>query len=89
LKGIEVRLEKLQHSLTTDQQRQNQLQPYWQKLMRQLDSDPEVIRSKPAWLHYRWMLEEMRISLFAQNLKTSMPVSNKRLDEQLAIIKKA
>jgi ATP-dependent helicase HrpA len=89
LKGIEVRLEKLQHSLATDQQRQNQLQPYWQKLMRQLDSDPEVIRSKPAWLHYRWMLEEMRISLFAQNLKTSMPVSNKRLDEQLAIIKKA
>ena len=28
---------------------------------------------------YRWMLEEYRISLFAQSLKTRMPVSDKRL----------
>ena len=31
--------------------------------------------------HYRWLLEEYRVSLFAQELKTSVPVSTKRLRE--------
>jgi len=31
------------------------------------------------WIDYRWMLEELRVSLFAQTLKTSIPVSEKRL----------
>jgi ATP-dependent helicase HrpA len=88
LQGIEIRLQKLQHSLAADQQRQNQLLPYWQKLVLQMETDRDAANHNPAWIHYRWMLEEMRISLFAQNLKTSMPVSNKRLDEQLARIKK-
>jgi ATP-dependent helicase HrpA len=37
--------------------------------------DPELER-------YRWMLEEYRVSLFAQHLGTAMPVSGKRLDKQ-------
>jgi ATP-dependent helicase HrpA len=88
LQGIDIRLHKLQQSLAADQQRQNQLLPYWQKLVRQLETDPDALSRNAAWSDYRWMLEEMRISLFAQNLKTSIPVSNKRLDEQLAKIKK-
>ena len=87
LKGVEVRLQKLQHSLAADQQRQSQLQPYWRKLIRQVEADAEAVARNPQWQLYRWMLEEMRISLFAQNLKTSMPVSTKRLDEQLAKLK--
>jgi hypothetical protein len=31
----------------------------------------------------RWMLEEFRLSLFAQDLRTLQPVSTRRLDEQL------
>jgi len=31
----------------------------------------------------RWMIEEYRVSLFAQELKTMMKVSDKRLSEQL------
>ena len=88
LQGIDIRLHKLQQSLAADQQRQNQLLPYWQKLVRQLETDPDALSRNAAWSDYRWMLEEMRISLFAQNLKTSIPVSNNRLDEQLAKIKK-
>ena len=30
---------------------------------------------------FRWQLEELRISLFAQELKTPYPVSAKRLDK--------
>ena len=87
LKGVEIRLQKLQQSLDVDQQRQRQLQPYWQELTRQRELDSSVFSTDPEWQLYRWMLEEMRISLFAQNLKTSVPVSIKRLDEQLAKVK--
>ncbi|HET7203222.1 MAG TPA: DUF3418 domain-containing protein, partial [Steroidobacteraceae bacterium] len=33
----------------------------------------------------RWMIEEFRLSLYAQELKTLLPVSAKRLDEQLQL----
>jgi len=33
--------------------------------------------------HFRWMLEEFRVSQFAQTLGTAFPVSEKRLDKQL------
>jgi len=87
LKGVEARLQKLQHSLDADQQRQKQLKPYWSKLILQMENDSSSVVIDPDWQLYRWMLEEMRISLFAQNLKTSLPVSLKRLDEQLVKIK--
>ena len=35
----------------------------------------------------RWLLEELRISLFAQELKTSVPVSAKRLSEQWGLVR--
>jgi ATP-dependent helicase HrpA len=38
----------------------------------------------PEVAAYRWMLEELRVSLFAQELGTAMPVSPKRLDEAWA-----
>jgi ATP-dependent helicase HrpA len=31
---------------------------------------------------YRWMVEEFKISLFAQELKTQFPISKKRLEEK-------
>jgi ATP-dependent helicase HrpA len=30
---------------------------------------------------YRWLIEELRVSLFAQELRTPQPVSAKRLDK--------
>jgi len=39
-----------------------------------------LLLCEPA-LRYRWMLEELRVSLFAQNLGTRMAVSEKRLRE--------
>ena len=37
----------------------------------------------PRWQALRWELEELRISLFAQELGTAMPVSAKRLAKRL------
>jgi ATP-dependent helicase HrpA len=36
---------------------------------------------------YRWALEELRVSLFAQELKTAFPVSVKRLRERWQALK--
>jgi ATP-dependent helicase HrpA len=38
----------------------------------------------PKLMHLRWMLEEYRVSLFAQKLGTAIPVSPKRLEQQWA-----
>jgi ATP-dependent helicase HrpA len=35
----------------------------------------------PKLMDFRWMLEEMRVSLFAQGLRTPYPISWKRLDK--------
>jgi ATP-dependent helicase HrpA len=35
----------------------------------------------PRMTEFRWMLEELRVSLFAQELRTPMPVSAKRLQK--------
>jgi ATP-dependent helicase HrpA len=43
--------------------------------------------SDPELAVYRWMLEELRVSLFAQKLGTSMPVSPQRLDKQWAKVR--
>ena len=37
--------------------------------------------AKELLTEYRWLLEELRLSLFAQELKTCQPVSVKRLDK--------
>ncbi|MFM7803650.1 MAG: DUF3418 domain-containing protein, partial [Verrucomicrobiota bacterium] len=36
---------------------------------------------------FRWLLEEYKVSLFAQELGTAVPVSPKRLDEALASLR--
>ncbi len=41
----------------------------------------------PELIHYRWMLEELRVSLFAQELGTCITVSPQRLDKQGAKVK--
>ena len=39
-------------------------------------------REDPELERYRWLLEEYRVSLFAQELGTAEPVSRKRLESQ-------
>jgi ATP-dependent helicase HrpA len=46
-----------------------------------MDKHRKAGTSDPALEEFRWMLEEQRVSLFAQELKTPYPVSYKRLDK--------
>jgi ATP-dependent helicase HrpA len=79
LMGINKRVEKSKTNLTRDRQLKIEFSRLWdeyikrQKLLQKQHIDSEQLT------HYRWMLEEYRISLFAQELKTRFPVSDKRL----------
>ena len=46
-------------------------------------------QSRSASAKLRWMIEEYRLSLFAQDMRTLLPISAKRLDEQVAAAREA
>ena len=85
LKAIERRLEKLQHSLQKDRGLRLQASKHMDQYLQIIKEKPEL-RSDAEAQQYRWMIEELRVSLFAQELGTSMPVSDKRLSKQWKII---
>jgi ATP-dependent helicase HrpA len=58
------------------------LQPQLDRLAKGQNDYPGLeVLSREA-VRFRWMLEEFRVSLFAQQLGTKLPVSAKRLDQQ-------
>lgn len=82
LKAIEQRLDKLGAQLQKDRVWTLELGGYQEQLRRKLDKHAKEGKHDPELELYRWMLEEYRVSLFAQQLGTRMPVSDKRLAKQ-------
>ena len=79
LKAIEVRMDKLKADPGRDTVRMTEiaaLQAPWQ---RAVTARKGVV--DPRLEEFRWLLEELRVSLFAQELKTPVPVSVKRLQK--------
>ncbi len=84
LKAIVLRLEKLRADAARDTARMAELRPLEQRWLRRV---AELKGAPHARLdEYRWLLEELRVSLFAQELRTPQPVSAKRLDRAWAQI---
>lgn len=77
LRGIGVRLDKLQHAPQRERAAAASLRPLWEGFWAQ--APPPGARDA-EWEAFRWLLEELRVSLFAQELKTSCPVSLPRLE---------
>ena len=77
LKGIALRIDKLRADATRDARQFAELQPLLQQYQRAVSQRGGVFDARLA--EFRWLLEELRISLFAQELRTPMPVSVKRL----------
>jgi ATP-dependent helicase HrpA len=46
-----------------------------------LKADRDAGRRDPKLEDFRWLIEELRVSLFAQELRTPLPVSAKRLQK--------
>ena len=84
LKGVVLRLDKLRADPARDAARLAELRPLEQRFLRRV---AEMRGAGHARLdEFRWLLEELRISLFAQELRTPQPVSVKRLEKAWAQI---
>ena len=80
LRGIELRLDKAAHDADRDARRLAELAPFWDRFLETVARrDPAEVESD-TWVDFRFALEEYRLSLFVQEVKTAMPVSAKRLE---------
>jgi ATP-dependent helicase HrpA len=73
LKAMRLRAERLRQDPAKDQQRLLQVLPFWRDYLKHRAAGTEGLDE------LRWLIEEWRVSLFAQELKTPEPVSAKRL----------
>jgi ATP-dependent helicase HrpA len=81
---VTLRLDKLRADPARDAARLAELRPLEQRHARRL---AELEGAADARLdEYRWLLEELRVSFFAQELRTPQPVSARRLDKVWAQI---
>jgi len=84
LKAVTARLDKLRADAARDAKLMAEVRPLEQRYTRRL---AELKGVRDARLDdFRWQLEELRVSLFAQELRTPQPVSVKRLDKVWAQI---
>jgi ATP-dependent helicase HrpA len=79
LKAAEQRTEKLFHAAGRDQQRLAELKPLLEQLAERQAAARAAERVDPRLDEIRWMLEELRVSLFAQQVGTAYSVSIKRV----------
>ena len=81
LKAVNMRLDKLREDPARDRAQMASMAPLlqrWRQWQRDIGMQPD--REAES---FRWLLEELRVSLFAQSLRTPMPVSVKRLTKVL------
>jgi ATP-dependent helicase HrpA len=79
LKAVVMRLDKLKADPARDAARMAEARIAEARWLKRL---VELKGRRDARLdEYRWLLEELRVSLFAQELRTPQPVSSKRLDK--------
>ncbi|MER5389640.1 ATP-dependent RNA helicase HrpA [Saccharopolyspora sp. NPDC002686] len=79
LHAIEQRLDKLQYHPQRDRDWMYQVDEVEQRYRDLLAGVPQGRYPSEALLHVGWMIEELRVSLFAQSLGTAFPVSVKRI----------
>ncbi|MCU7918146.1 MAG: ATP-dependent RNA helicase HrpA [Candidatus Thiodiazotropha sp. (ex Epidulcina cf. delphinae)] len=82
LQGLLKRVEKLSHAAARDQQRMREMGELQQKWQQWDSQCRQQGRFDERIEEIRWALEELRISLFAQELGTAYPVSIKRLEKR-------
>ena len=88
LQAIARRIERLPAKRNATARLAAQVQPFvsgMHELMANLGPRARL----PELMQLRWMIEELRVSLFAQELKTALRVSAKRLEEQLQAVRAA
>jgi ATP-dependent helicase HrpA len=90
LKGLEIRAERGTNDPEKDKKKSTETEVFIQSLQSMMEElSPYASRRKREAIEdYRWMVEEYKISLFAQELKTQFPISKKRLEKKRAEIER-
>ncbi|MCK5792564.1 MAG: ATP-dependent RNA helicase HrpA [Ketobacter sp.] len=81
LEAIELRWQRLQGKIDRDQQLIDELDLLWEQYQNRANKHRKEGVLDESLEQWRWALEEYRVSLFAQGVKTPYPVSYKRLQK--------
>jgi ATP-dependent helicase HrpA len=81
LRAIQVRLERLPYGPQKDQAKAVQVLPFWNDWLKHKDGLRARGVPEADLEGFRWLLEEWRVSIFAPELRTPVPVSAQRLTE--------
>ena len=86
--GIGFRVDKLSTTpVDKDRMQTAEIEHYLQQYHEMKERHQAQSLVDPELDQFRWMIEEYRVSLFAQSLGTSLTVSSKRLDKQFAKVR--
>jgi ATP-dependent helicase HrpA len=88
LKAVNRRIERLPPNVRRDAELSAKVRPFATAL-RAFMAEPVISGVRPELEELRWMIEEFRVSLFAQELKTMVRVSEKRLEEQVRLVRES
>jgi ATP-dependent helicase HrpA len=80
LAAAERRLVKHAENPDRDARHAATLADWWRRLAERRETGRVAGRVEPGLEEFRWLLEELTVSLFAQELRTPQPVSYKRLE---------
>jgi ATP-dependent helicase HrpA len=80
LKAAQLRLDKFGHDPERDQHHAANIAELWRRYEERAAKQRRASATDARLEDFRWRLEELRVSLFAQELKTPYPVSYKRLE---------
>ena len=83
LKALATRMERAKLNPVKDKERAQLIAPYLAKLSALRASPPKIAEARKQLEEFHWMVEEYKVSLFAQELGTAIPVSPQRLDRLL------
>nr|WP_297460079.1 ATP-dependent RNA helicase HrpA [uncultured Halomonas sp.] len=86
MEAAKIRLEKAPRERMRDQMLMQEIQDFETRLANRRQAEARGGREDPRLIEFGWWLEEFRVSLFAQQLGTLMPVSAKRLEKRWAEI---
>ncbi len=89
LQGMLVRLDKAPAEPWRDAQRLEIVRTVEAERTKLVDALPEIERSADDVRALRWMIQELRVSLFAQSLGTAHPVSEKRIYKAMDAVEDA
>jgi hypothetical protein len=84
LQALDRRLAKATVDPARDAKHAQTVAALWERYRARAEANRTAQRGEPALETFRWLIEELKVSLFAQELRTPLPVSYKRLEKAWA-----